>query len=239
MASLSPTSVQDLMDMIYVAVDNDPTSSTDSTQDEYVARLRLCNMAISTWESQDVIWRELWTTYTHPTPVVVTAQTYTLTITDYRGYDGSFLMFTDPVSNNIAVIDIIKVNQVQPAVLSGARKAYITGNPRTGFIINFTFPLIAGDQLIGRTMSLQYYKSATKITVATDIIEMSDPFFIVNWVSGKKNLFNGRTDIASDYFDGADDCMRKMRIRNEYTEPFADNRMPDVDLIRDGDGFGL
>ena len=239
MASLSPFSVQDAMDMIYVAVDNDPASSTDTTQDEWTARLRLINMCIGAWESQDVIWRELWTTYTHGSPISAANQTYTIAATDYRGYDGSFLMFTDPTSGNILTIDVIRQSQVQPATLQGARKAYITGNARTGFVINFTFTLVTGDQLIGRTMSLYYYKSATKMTLPTDLIEMSDPQYIVNWVAGKKNLFNGRTDIASDYLDSADLCMQNMRIRNEFTEPFADNRMPDVDAVRDGDSFGL
>jgi len=236
MADLTPYIVQDLMDAIYVNVDNDPTSSTDSTQDEWVARLRLINRAIGHWKSQDVIWNELWTTYTHGTPVAV-GNSIVTTITNYTNLPGGFLMFTD-ANNNISYMDIVKPVDVQAAVRAGSRRAYITGSAGSA-TVNFTFTLATGDQLIGQIMSLYYYKAPKKMAVAGDTPDMSDPEYIINYVSAKKNLFNGRSGIAQDYADDAQECLDNMRIRNEYVIPYGDNRLPDVDLIRDGDSIGL
>ena len=203
MASLEPATVQDLMDEIYVNVDNDPTSSTDSTQDEWTARLRLIISGIRKWEAQDVAWNELWTYYTHPTPITTT-NSYLMTATDYRHMPGSFLMFTT-AAGTIIYLDIIKPDQAPSAISSNARRAYVTGSGRTGYTINLTFTPLATDQLIGLTMSLYYYRSAFKPTVATDLIEMGDPSYLISFVSAKKNLFNGRTEIAQDFLDDAQD----------------------------------
>lgn len=237
MASLSPYTTQDLMDAIYVAVDNDPSSSSDATQDEWVARLRLINMGIAAWDRQDVIWNELWTLYTHPTPVTAT-NTFLITTTDYRQYPGAYLMFT-AANNTVQYMDIINPNQAQQYINIGSRKAYITGNAAVGFTINFTFTPSATDSLIGNIMALYYYKSPAKMVDGTSKPEMSDPQYLVSYVAAKKNLFNGRTAIAEDFLDDAEASMDNMRIRNEFVIPGGDNRIPDVDITRDGDSFGL
>ena len=222
--------------MVYVAVDNDPTSSADSTQDEWVARLRLINMGIASWERQDVIWHELLITYTHGTPITA-AQSFLTTMNDFRGLPGANLQFVD-ANSNITYMELVEPSKAQYLQLGGARKAYVTGNSALGFTMNFTFILGATDPLIGRTMSLMYYKSAAKMVGATDKPEMNDPQYLVSYVAAKKNLFNGRTDIASNYLNDAQESMDNMRIRNEFTPPYGDNRLPDVDLVRDGDSLG-
>ena len=225
------------MDEIYVAVDNDPTSSADSTQDEWVARLRLINMGLRAWERQDVSWNELWTLYTHAT-AVTTSSSYIMAATDFRFMPGSYLQFKDS-NGNYQYMDIIKPDVAQQNIKVGARKAWITGNASAGYTINFTFTPTVTDQLIGMSMSLYYYKSAKKMALATDIPEMGDPSCLVSYVAAKKNLFNGRSGIAQDYLSDWQESMDNMRIRNEMTIPYGDNRIPDGDIVRDGDSFGL
>jgi len=179
----------------------------------------------------------LWTLYTHATPVSTVA-TYAISATDFRAYPGSYIMFTD-ANGNIQYMDIVKPENAIPLIKIGARRAFITGNPSVGYTINFTFTPTASDQLIGLTMSLYYYKSALKMASATDKPEMNDPQYLVSYVAAKKNLFNGRADIANDYLEDAQEAMDNMRIRNEFVVPYGDNRTPDVDIVRDGDSLGL
>lgn len=233
-----PYSVQDIMDEIYVAVDNDPTSSTDSTQDEWLARLRLINMGISAWERQDVNWKELWNVYTYPTPVAA-SQSFVLTnLADYRRLLGGFVTFTD-TNGNVTLMDVIRVDEGQYFSFAGQRKCYLVGNASGGWTFNFTFPITATDALVGQTLTIPYYKSALKMAVATDKPEMSDPSYLVNYVAYKKNFFNGRTDIGNDYSNDAQEAMDNMRVRNETPGPNQDNRIADTDIIRDGSSFGF
>lgn len=239
MASLVPYSVQDLMDEIYVAVDNDPTSSSDSTQDEWTARLRLINMGIAAWERQDVDWLELRTKYTYPTTVPATRSITLTSLTDYRELLGSFVRFYDVNGNPVERMDVINPKDAEAFDVAEQRKCYVTGNAKAGWALNFCFTPAATDPIVGQSMSFWYYKSAAKVSLATDVIEMSDPQYLVSYVSAKKNLFNGRSGIAQDYLDDAQECMDNMRIKNETGAPYQDNRLPDGDLVRDGSSLGL
>lgn len=235
MASILPKTVQDLMDEIYVAVDNDPTNSTN-VDDEWTARLRLINMAISNWESQDCYWNELWDTYTHAS-TVSSATSYPIAAADYR-LPGSYMKFT--LNGSDTYLEIVHPEEAFKYAKNGAAAVYITGNQRDGFTINLTFTPADGDQYYGSTMSHNYYKSATRMTTTTsDIPEMSDPEYIVNFVAYRKNLYNGRSNVASDYQAAAQRCMDDMISRNDERVNYGSSAIEDIDSIRYNSVMGL
>lgn len=234
MASTMPMTLQDILDEIYVAVDNDPTNST-TADDEQTSRIRLCNMAIKNWESQDVMWNVLWATYTHGSTVSAST-TYTISATDYR-FAGSYMKFTLNGADNY--LEIVKPEEAFKYALSGSQAVYITGNNKDGYTINLTFTPASGDNYYGATMSFNYYKSATKLSATSDTPEMYDPEYIVNFVAYRKNLYNGRANVAQDYLAAAQACMDNMRIRNEMRVHYGSREIEDLDLIRTNSSLGI
>lgn len=222
------------MDEIYVAVDNDPTNSTNQ-DDEWTARLRLINMAISAWEGMDTYWNELWTTYTHGSPVTNTT-TYVISAADYR-FPGSYMKFS--LNGSDTYLEIIHPEEAFKYVNSGVRAVYITGDLGVGFTVNLTWTPASGDGFYGSTMTHNYYKSALKMTTSTDIPDMSDPNYIVNFVSYRKNLYNGRSNVAADYQAAAQTCMDNMVIRNAERINYGSNAIEDIDAIRSNSALGI
>jgi hypothetical protein len=228
--------LQDIMDEIYVAVDNDPTNSTNQ-DDEWTARLRLINMGIKAWEREDVLWNELWSTYTHGS-AVTGAQTYVIAATDFR-FPGSYVSFT--LNGAVTYVEIIKPEEAFKYLNNnnGIQAVYITGNPSAGWTINLTWIPVSGDQFYGSTMSLNYYKSATRMATTTDKPEMSDPSYLVNFVAYRKNLYNGRSNVAQDYITQAQSCIDNMKIRNEMRVPYGHRGIEDTDFVVSSDSLGM
>lgn len=235
--------VQDILDEVYVNVDDDPTSST-TADDEQTSRIRLINMAIGAWARQDVYWRELWTKYTHASTLSGTT-TYPIAATDFL-QPGSLLYLTD-ANGAVKFLDVISPEQqlkyVQPANNAGQINvvrpaAFVTGNPATGWTLNLTFTPQSGDGYYGSTPSLYYYKTPLKMGAVSDTPEMSDPSFIVWYVTYQKHLFNSRTDQAEEALGQANEAMQNMKIRNEMMVQYGNNEIEDADLVRYGDMLG-
>lgn len=233
MATTTPMTLQDILDEIYVAVDNDPTNST-TVDDEQTSRIRLCNMAIKAWESEDVYWDELWSTYTHGA-TVSGATTYTISASDFRS-EGSYVKFS--LNGADTYLEIVKPEDGFKYALSGSKACYITGNPSAGWTLNLTWTPVSGDGFYGATISLNYYKAATKLSATTDKPEMSDPSYIVDFVSYRKNLYNGRGNVAQDYLASMSQKLDNMEYRNAMRVQFASDEISDLDLIRNNAALG-
>lgn len=230
-----PMTVQDIMDQIYILVDDDPTSST-TQDDEWTARLGLINAAIRAWGRQDVLWKELWKLYTHAS-TITTSTTYPIAATDYL-QAGSLLYLTD-ADGNVSFVDLIKPEQAIKYTQNGPQQAaFITGNPSTGWTLNLTWSPVAGDNTYGLTPSFYYYKAPSTVSATTDKPEMSDPSYCVWYVTSQKQLFNGRTDLSVEAGSQAQECMDNMRIRNEMVANYEDNAIEDVELFRYNDSLG-
>lgn len=226
--------LQDILDEIYVAVDNDPTNST-TADDEQTSRIRLCNMAIKAWEGEDVLWNELWTPYTHASTVSA-ATTYTISATDYR-FAGSYMKFS--LNGADVYLEIVLPEEAFKYALTGSKAVYITGNPSAGWTINLTWTPADGDGFFGATMSFNYYKSATRLATTSDTPEMSDPSYIVDFVSYRKNLYNGRGNVAQDYLASATNKLDNMKVRNAMRVQYGSGEIADLDLIRNNAALGL
>lgn len=234
MATTVPMSLQDILDEIYVAVDNDPTNST-TADDEQTSRIRLCNMAIKAWESEDVYWDELWSTYTHVSTVSGTT-TYTIAAADFRT-EASYVKFT--LNGSDTYLEMVKPEEGFKYALAGSKACYITGNPSAGWTLNLTWTPVVGDGYYGATISFNYYKSATKMVTTSDKPEMSDPSYIVDFVAYRKNLYNGRGNVAQDYLASSATKLDNMKIRNAMRVNYGSSEIADLDLIRNNASLGL
>lgn len=234
MSATVPMNLQDIMDEIYVAVDNDPTNST-TMDDEWTSRLRLINMGIKAWEGEDVLWNELWTPYV-ATSAINASTTYPIDAGDFR-FPGSQMKFA--ANGSALYADIVRPDEAFKYQQAGAQATFITGNPSDTWAINLTRNPVVGDGYFGSIMSFYYYKSATRLALPTSVPEMSDPSYLVNFVSYRKNLYNGRSNVAQDYLSAMQTNMDNMKIRNIMRVPYGSSQLEDMDLIRNGTVLGL
>ena len=242
--TIEPFSVQDILNQVYVNVDDDPTSAT--TEDtEWTARVFLINSAIGAWERQDVYWRELWTLA--QAGVISNTMTYPVEVSNFR-QPGSLIYLTNS-NGGITYIDVIppdraitytnrQTNGISGTGTSRGQAAFFTGNQSTGWTLNLTWLPTPGDSTYGSNISFYYYKSANRVSKATDVIEMSDPSFAVWYVTAQKQLFYNRTDMASDALAQSQEAMYNMRIKNELMVNYGDNEIVDVDLFRTNASLG-
>jgi hypothetical protein len=218
MANTNPETLQDLMDEINTNVSNDsdtPTSANDS--DEWNTRLNLIYTAIRLWgNSKDVFWNELWKTYISVTTLSGTT-TYVLSdLTDYRLLPPKALLRIT-LNGSTGYVRLIKPQEAQAYVNSGNKAAYITGSQKAGFTLNLTWTPAAGDGTFGGTFAFDYYKFPFKPTATTDKLEMSDPNYIVFYVSAMKALLESQNNKYAVFDAQAEDCMDNMVIMNDLS----------------------
>lgn len=229
MANNQPYDLQALMDRINTLVSNDsdtPTSSEDS--DEWNTRLNLIYTAIGVWEDQDVLWNELWKTYTHGSTLSGTT-TYSLSsLTDYR-FAGGYLRLT--LNGQTSYIPFIKPHQARTYTDGGKQAAYITGNDNAGYTLNLTWTPTSGDGTFGATAAFDYYKRALKPTATTDEVEMSSPDFIIFWVASQKALLESQNNKYGVFDAQATEVLDNMRILNDLLPDYQDNTVEDTDAL--------
>lgn len=229
MANNQPYDLQDLMDRINTLVSNDsdtPTSSEDA--DEWQARLNLIYQAIGVWEDQDVLWNELWKTYTHGSTLSGTT-TYALSsLTDFR-FAGGYLRLT--LNGVTSYVPFIKPHQARTYIDAGKQAAYITGDDNEGYTLNLTWTPTAGDGTFGATVAMDYYKRATIPTATTDEVEMSSPGFIIFWVAAQKALLEGQRNKYSVYDAQAVEVLDNMRTMNDLLPDYQDNTVENTDAL--------
>lgn len=229
MANTDPVTLQDLMDQINTLVSNDSdTPTADDDADEWQARLNLIYMAIRLWgTTQDVLWNELWATYTGTTLSGTT--TYSLSsLTDFRFAGGSLRLSLNSVTS---YIPIIKSEQAQAYIVAGHKAAYFTGSNKAGWTLNLTWTPTSGDGTYGATFLFDYYKFPFEPSDTTDKVEMSDPNFIIFWVASQKALLESQNNKYGVYDAQATECLDNMRVMNDLLPDFQNNTVEDTDAL--------
>lgn len=230
-------SLQDLQDRIHTLVDNDADTPTQG-EDEWNTRLNLINQAIGKWESQDIMWDELWSRHTHGSTVAAGDLDYTLsTLTDMRLPGGYLELVLD---GSTSYIEIISPEQYQ-SFAGEARVAYFTGNNSAGWTLNLGWTPAVGDGTVGATIKFPYYKFATRFTdssLTTDKSEMSDPNYIVYDVAAAKSVLESKNNQYSVYSVEALNCMDRMKAINEIRANNNPMTIDDVDYIAYGSIIG-
>lgn len=228
MSSNLPYTLNDLQTRINTLVSND-NDTPSSTDDEYEVRINLINQSIGKWESQDVFWDELWTTYTHGS-TVTSATTYTLTFTDFRFLGGQARFI---LSGQTTYVPVISAEEYQ-GYAGEARVVYITGNNNSGWTLNLGWTPVSGDGTYGATIKLDYYKYATRFTTSstsTDKTEMSDPNYIIYDVSATKSLLESKNNQFSIYSAEAERSLSNMRVLNDIKPSMNRDVVEDADAV--------
>jgi hypothetical protein len=224
-SNIQPLTLQDVEDAVEINVNND-TDTPAEGEDEWNVRMGLAQRAVGVWEGQDVLWDELWTTYTHGSTATA-ATTYTLTFTDFR-FKGSWLRLT--LSGSTTKVPLISPEEAQNYE-TNARVAWITGNNKTGWTLNLGWTPVDGDGTFGATITFDYYKHAFKPTAAADKFEMSDPEFVIHWVTAQKSLLESQNNKYSVYSGEAQRVLETMKVMNLIGSPNSSDTVDDMDAI--------
>lgn len=233
MAQNLPYSLQDLIDRINTLVNND-NDSPEQNDDDWLMYLNLINQSIGKWESQDVFWDELWTTYTHGSVVATDTSTYSLSsLTNLRKPGGFVTLTLDGVDTEIQLVS----PEVVQTLAEDSRVAYLTGNISAGYTLNFGWTPTTGDGTVGATISFPYYKFATRFnssSATTDKSEMSDPNYIVYDTAAAVSLMESKNNQFSVYSTEAVNSLDRMKVMNEISAPYNLGFMEDMDWIVGG-----
>lgn len=224
MANAGPRTLQEIQDQINTLVAND-ADTPETTDEEWDTRLNLIKTAIGNWGmTQDVMWQELWKTYTHGSTVSA-SRTYTLSITDYRykGRKKKIYITLDGQENDIPWIDPSESDTYEDA---GIKAAYITGNQNDGFVLNLTWLPADGDGYFGGTIVFEYYKYPFVPAATTDKVEMPNSNYIVFWVAAIKSLLESQNNKYAVFDGQATEAMENMITLND-----PEGKVEDTDAI--------
>lgn len=230
MAQTDPMTLQDLQDQINTLVSNDSdTPPSDGSDDEWKTRLYLIYAAIRVWgTSKDVLWNELWATYTHGSALTATTTVALATLLDYR-FPGGFVRLT--LNGTTRYVPVIKAENAQTYINAGHLAAYITGSAQAGWTLNFTAMPSASNGTLGATISFDYYKFPFKPTAVSEKIEMSDPNFVVFWVAAQKALLESQNNKYKVFDAQAEECMDNMVIFNDLLPDYQNNTVENTDAL--------
>jgi hypothetical protein len=229
LADTTPLTLQDIQDRLEVLTNND-SDTPATTDDEWTVRLSLINQAIDVWAFQDVIWDELWTTYTHGATISA-ATTYTPTFTDFRFPAGKAKF---ALSGAINYVRIVSPEEAQNFVDTSIKVMYLTGNNNAGWTIHLNWTPASGDGYYGATLSFDYYHYPFKLSGTTDKPEMSIPQFIVFWVAAQKALQESQNNKFSIFDANATAQLETMKIMAAIDPVNQGQTNDDLDAINDG-----
>ena len=189
-------------------------ATTPSTTDnEYVVGMRLANEAINRWANFDgTYWRELFTTLIAAedgAKTIVTGQTTYECPSDMREA-GGLVKVLDADGGAIRNYPILETQDVQ-FKSADAGFCYFTGNPSTGYTLNFNTAPDAS--LNGLEINYIYYKKPTLFTTASDTTEVPDSYFIVHRMLAMR-FRASRNPYYNSALRDSEDALRIMQVDN-------------------------
>lgn len=226
----------DLQDSIHTLYEADATTPA-STDDDYIIRRRLINVAINRWENNmGTLWNELWTN----TSIVSTGATLTIATDDttYNAptsflFPGGYVLIMDGTTE-YSRIPVIKPEEAQ--IYKDVQAAYFTGSPSTGYVLNLTQK--PQSNINGFTLKYDYYKRAEAMDATTDIPEMSDPYYIVYSVVAELHKGDNNITLYQASLQEAEERLRQMVMKNTMYASFQDHGLQDQQYINTGGAFG-
>lgn len=211
---------------LHALYQGDAEYPTDA-DNEWAVRIMFMKAGINQWDTEKgILWSELWVTLEDAATGDKTITTATLDYdcpTDFR-FPGSFVRTTDSVGNH-TFWQVMKPQDAELHKNSGGHGCFFTGNAKTGFDLHFL-----EQPTVGSTINYPYYKSPFEPASASDILEMSDPYFALYFTLGKLHETDGEGDRATLAYQMANERMSAMRTRNEMPAWFTQNFVPDRDF---------
>lgn len=226
----------DLQDAIHTLYETDATTPA-STDDDYIIRRRLINVAINRWENNmGTIWNELWTN----TSIVSTGATLTIATNDttYNAptsflFPGGYVLIMNGTEEH-SRIPVIKPEEAQ--IYTSSQAAYFTGSPSTGYVLNLTQK--PQSDINGFTLKYDYYKRAEAMDATTDIPEMADPYYIVYAVVSELHKGDNNITLYQAALQEAEERLRQMVMKNTMYANYQDHGLQDQQYINTGGTFG-
>lgn len=219
MASTKPVTYAQLKTLIQSEVEQ----NTDTPDTDDVAYwLTIVNRLIADWEEQTE-WKELWTYQASGGTVTASDTTYPMSA-DVRKLSENIEFHYS--NGGVEYITVSDVRYKQRYASEEGRFAFVSGVPGS-YILNLGWTPASTDPAIGATIKFPYYKYATKLSADADVVEMSDP----NWLLDATVAEVSNQPFKKQLFDSrAKSKMSQMRFNNEEAE---DQTVPD-----DEPGFG-
>lgn len=207
---LTHQTLQDAIHSQYTTSNDTPAvGSTD-----WLVRANLIGSAIAYWGSQKAVeWNELWTTG-NTTPSVVTASTRTYAMPADFNYMGGYVRLVLANGSKKAIC-VVQAETAQTKLNQSLYQVYITGKPGS-YILNLMWNPTIGDTYTGATIEFDYYKYPLILAGASDVPEMSNPWFIVHYVTAK--LFQTQSPTNYNIHNNLSiDLMQQMMEANQLT----------------------
>jgi hypothetical protein len=189
------------------------TSYPDVSSDDWAFMVAAANEAISNWERENnIFWKELFTTYSATTSDGVSQ--YNLP-SNFKQSDGYLRLYVNGTSAKPTLYQQVKPEEGKTIQTSG-------GNNQIFWItdkINIYPTPTTAQGTANKTFELDYYKKATTYSTGQETTppEMSDPYYIVDWIVFK--LFSNDGPVSADksslYFQLANNRLAAMRVAEE------------------------
>lgn len=221
--------LQDMQDALHPLIENDPNTPLPGEEDWNI-RLNMINtLGISEWESQeDVEWDELRILVDNGGVLQEGVTEYSLE--DDYDFASKHLFL---VKNN-GTYKKIPFRKIKTSTYTGVDKyeAYITGNPREGYLIKLGWTPKENDQFLGATLRFSYCKNAEILKKPSDVAEMSKPMYAVFKVAARIHSLNFNTAGYTVNEDLAETLMKQMKSRNEKGFSDEDDTVEGLDDLR-------
>lgn len=218
-----PNTLEQLQLRIHTKYDTTDVVAPDEGSDDWDLRTELANDAIEVWEQEGTEaggWAELYTTLEEENDEDDTIATDAMRtwVNGTTSYDAPtnfqrltgfvFVTDTDGVQHTH---EYVRPEKVQRFLATGddRRYAYVTGNKKSGHKIH----IMGADYASGAIIDYPYYKDATPLVDADDVIEMSKPRFV--FLQVLSDLFaEDDPDRSAQYANEAIAVMSTMKLQN-------------------------
>ena len=223
---------QTILDAIHIKYEQ-ATDTPLLTDDDGKIRISLINEGINTWEtSDDTRWRELIVLNAQESAIVAGQVTYPINYDDFREMgsrvrllrtDGSY-MYADVVTPEFYQQYMNSKGLVTP--FNGDLVVSVSGNRVNGFQMNLGWIPNTSDGTVGAIPYFDYYKWANRMVNIADVPELSNPYYLVDYVTGE--LFaNDDINLYQKFSTDADEKLEAMRTANEADPPYASTAIED------------
>lgn len=205
--------LQGIQDAIHVQYTNaNDTPAIGST--DWNVRLSHINNAIAYWDAQKAVeWNELWNVGNSTASIITASITQYSMPTDFN-YMGGYIRLV-LANGSKKAIPIIQSERAQSYINQSQYGAYISGKPGS-YKLNLLWNPLVGDTYTGSTIEFDYYKYPLAMSAPTDVPEMSNPWFIVHFVTAK--LFQTQSPTNYNIHNNLSvDMLNQMMQANQLT----------------------
>jgi len=233
MPTTNQIKTQDLLDAIHIKYEQ-ATDTPLLTDDDGKIRMSLLNEGINHWETEeDTRWKELIVLNAQGSTIAAGKVVYDLsTFDDFREMasrvrllraDGSYAYasvvtpetFQQYMNGNGQVISKL-----------GGLVVCISGNGALGYQMHLGWVPSVSDGTIGAIPYFDYYKWANRLVTVNDVPEMSNPYYLIDYVTGE--LFvNDDVNLYSKFSSDAEGKLDDMQTNNEAQPPYASSAVED------------